>query len=64
VLERAQILAEDYLIWEARPATDLERHALEKNLDAAALDYVRISLSCIQCHTSRCTSRWQRRSFC
>jgi hypothetical protein len=31
-------------------AADLERHAKDKNLDAAALDYVRISLTCIQCH--------------
>lgn len=31
-------------------AADMERHAKEKNLDAAALDYVRISLTCVQCH--------------
>jgi hypothetical protein len=31
-------------------AADLERHAKEKNLDAASLDYMRISLTCIQCH--------------
>lgn len=31
-------------------ATDLERHAKAKNLDAATLDYVRISLTCVQCH--------------
>jgi len=31
-------------------AADLERHAKEKNLDAAALDYMRISLTCVQCH--------------
>jgi hypothetical protein len=31
-------------------ATDLERHAKAKNLDAASLDYVRISLTCVQCH--------------
>ncbi|HLN33208.1 MAG TPA: hypothetical protein VK395_36105 [Gemmataceae bacterium] len=31
-------------------ATDLERHARDKNLDAAALDYVRMSLTCIECH--------------
>jgi hypothetical protein len=31
-------------------AGDLERHAREKNLDAAALDYMRISLTCVQCH--------------
>jgi hypothetical protein len=31
-------------------AADLERHAREKNLDAAALDYMRISLTCVQCH--------------
>jgi hypothetical protein len=31
-------------------AADLERHAKDKNLDAAALDYMRISLTCIQCH--------------
>jgi hypothetical protein len=32
-------------------AADLERHAKQKNLDAAALDYMRISLTCVQCHT-------------
>jgi hypothetical protein len=31
-------------------AADLERHAKDKNLDAAALDYMRISLTCVQCH--------------
>jgi hypothetical protein len=31
-------------------AGDLERHAKEKNLDAASLDYVRITLTCVQCH--------------
>jgi len=31
-------------------ASDLERHAKDKNLDAAALDYMRISLTCIECH--------------
>ncbi len=31
-------------------ATDLERHAKDKNLDAATLDYVRMSLTCVQCH--------------
>jgi hypothetical protein len=31
-------------------ATDLERHAKAKNLDASSLDYVRISLTCVQCH--------------
>jgi hypothetical protein len=31
-------------------AADLERHAQEKNLDQAALDYMRISLTCIHCH--------------
>jgi hypothetical protein len=31
-------------------AADLGRHAKDKNLDAAALDYVRISLTCVQCH--------------
>jgi hypothetical protein len=31
-------------------AKDLERHAKEKNLDAAAMDYMRISLTCVQCH--------------
>jgi hypothetical protein len=29
---------------------DLERHAMEKNLDAASMDYVRITLTCVQCH--------------
>jgi hypothetical protein len=31
-------------------AADLQRHAKDKNLDAAALDYMRISLTCVQCH--------------
>jgi hypothetical protein len=31
-------------------AADLERHAKDKNLDAAALDYMRISMTCVQCH--------------
>ena len=31
-------------------AVDMERHAKARNLDAAALDYVRISLTCVQCH--------------
>jgi hypothetical protein len=31
-------------------AADLERHAKARNLDAATLDYVRISLTCVQCH--------------
>jgi len=32
-------------------ALDLKRHADKKNLDAAALDYTRLPLSCVQCHT-------------
>jgi len=31
-------------------ARDLERHAKEKNLDAASLDYMRISVTCVHCH--------------
>lgn len=31
-------------------ARDLQRHAKEKNLDAASMDYVRITLTCVQCH--------------
>jgi hypothetical protein len=31
-------------------AADMERHAKEKNLDAASLDYMRITLTCVQCH--------------
>ncbi len=31
-------------------ATDLGRHARAKDLDAASLDYVRISLTCVECH--------------
>jgi hypothetical protein len=31
-------------------AADLERHAKDKNLDAANLDYVRITLTCVECH--------------
>jgi hypothetical protein len=28
----------------------MQRHAKEKNLEAAALDYMRISLTCVHCH--------------
>jgi hypothetical protein len=31
-------------------AKDLMRHAEEKNLDAASLDYMRITMTCVQCH--------------
>jgi hypothetical protein len=31
-------------------ARDLERHAKEKNLDAASLDYMRITATCVHCH--------------
>jgi hypothetical protein len=31
-------------------ARDLQRHAKDKNLDAASLDYMRITLTCVQCH--------------
>jgi hypothetical protein len=31
-------------------ASDMERHAKDKNLDAASLDYMRITLTCVQCH--------------
>jgi hypothetical protein len=31
-------------------AADLARHAKEKNLDAANLDYMRITFTCVQCH--------------
>jgi hypothetical protein len=31
-------------------AADMERHAKENNLDAASLDYMRITLTCVQCH--------------
>jgi hypothetical protein len=31
-------------------AVDLVKHANEKNLDAAALDYTRITTTCVQCH--------------
>lgn len=33
-----------------RTADDLTRHAKEKNLDAAALDYVRLTTGCVNCH--------------
>ena len=32
-------------------AGDLERHAKEKNLDAASMDYMRITFTCVQCHS-------------
>ena len=31
-------------------ARDLERHAREKNLDAASMDHMRVTLTCVQCH--------------
>ncbi len=31
-------------------AADLERHAKDKNLEAASLDYMRITMTCVQCH--------------
>jgi hypothetical protein len=31
-------------------ADDLERHAKERNIDAATLDLVRINVTCAQCH--------------
>ena len=34
----------------AMQARDMERHAKEKNIDAASLDYMRITLTCVQCH--------------
>lgn len=33
-----------------RTADDLAKHAREKNLDAAALDYVRLTTGCVNCH--------------
>jgi hypothetical protein len=33
-----------------RIADALTKHAKEKNLDAAALDYVRLTTNCIHCH--------------
>jgi len=38
-------------------ALDLKRHAEKKNLDAASLDYTRITLTCVQCHTYMRESR-------
>ncbi|MBI1374745.1 MAG: hypothetical protein GC159_18655 [Phycisphaera sp.] len=43
----------EYLIYSAEfrdAAESLQRHATEKNIDAAALDYVRLTLSCVNCH--------------
>jgi hypothetical protein len=31
-------------------ASDLKRHAQQKNLEAASLDYMRITMTCVQCH--------------
>jgi hypothetical protein len=42
-------------------AADLERHAKEKNLDQASLDYMRISLTCVQCHKHLRDVRGQKR---
>ncbi len=33
-----------------RTCDDLAKHAKEKNLDAAALDYVKLTLNCVDCH--------------
>lgn len=33
-----------------RIAAQLQKHAKEKNLDAAALDYVLLTTSCVNCH--------------
>lgn len=31
-------------------AIDLKKHAEQKNLDAAAIDYMRLTMTCIECH--------------
>jgi hypothetical protein len=33
-----------------RSASDLVKHAKDKNLDAAALSYVELTLTCVKCH--------------
>ena len=33
-----------------RSANDLVKHAKDKNLDAAALSYVEMTLTCVKCH--------------
>ncbi len=33
-----------------RAAADLVKHAKDKNLDAAALSYVDLTLTCVKCH--------------
>ena len=33
-----------------RVAGRVQRHAKEKNLDAAALDYVQLTVNCVNCH--------------
>lgn len=40
---------------------DLKRHAEEKNLDAASLDYMRITHSCVQCHSYMRANRSPKR---
>jgi cytochrome c556 len=31
-------------------ASDLKKHAEEKNLDAATIDYMRLTMTCVECH--------------
>ena len=31
-------------------ASDLKKHAEQKNLDAATIDYVRLTMTCVECH--------------
>jgi cytochrome c556 len=31
-------------------ASDLKRHAEQKNLDAATIDYMRLTMTCVECH--------------
>jgi hypothetical protein len=31
-------------------ASDLKRHAEQKNLDAATMDYLKLTMTCVECH--------------
>ena len=44
-----------------RTAGDLVKHAKEKNLDAAALSYVELTLTCVKCHKHVREVRMSRR---
>jgi hypothetical protein len=44
-----------------RTADELVKYANEKNVDAAALSYVELTLTCVKCHKHVRESRWAKR---